>query len=175
MTNVQTLKKPQNKTAAAADLHARPPITPHLVVAGAADAIEFYKKAFGATEMMRIPAENGKLMHAAVQINGAMVMLVDENPQWGALSPKSLKGTPVTMHLYVGDVDAFIAHAVKSGATIKMPAADMFWGDRYGVITDPFGHSWSIATPQREVSAEEIQTAVKNMPTTDCGAAGAKG
>jgi uncharacterized glyoxalase superfamily protein PhnB len=174
MTNAQALKKPQKNTAAAPDLHARPPITPHLVVAGAADAIEFYKKAFGATEMIRVPGPDGKLMHAAVQINGAMVMLVDENPQWGALSPKSLNGTPVTMHLYVADVDAFIAHAVKSGATLKMPAQDMFWGDRYGVITDPFGHSWSIATPQREVSAEELQEAVKNMPSADCGAA-AKG
>jgi uncharacterized glyoxalase superfamily protein PhnB len=169
MTNVQALKKPQSKTAAA-DLHARPPITPHLVVAGAADAIEFYKKAFGATEMIRIPGPNGKLMHAAVQINGAMVMLVDENPQWGALSPKALKGTPVTIHLYVDDTDAFIAHAVKSGASIKMPAEDMFWGDRYGVITDPFGHSWSIATPQREVSAEELQEVVKNMPMDGCAA-----
>jgi PhnB protein len=175
MTNVQALKKPQNKTAAAADLHARPAITPHLVVAGAAEAIEFYKKAFGATEMMRIPAENGKLMHAAVQINGAMVMLVDEMPQWGVVSPKTLKGSPVTIHLYVDDTDAFMAHAVAAGATIKMPAADMFWGDRYGVITDPFGHSWSIATPQREVSADELREAVKNMPQTDCGAAAAKG
>ena len=173
MTNVQTLKKPRNKPTAAAK-HELQPITPHLVCAGAADAIEFYKKAFGATEMMRVPSPDGKLMHAAVQINGAMVMLVDEMPQWGVLSPKTLKGSPVTIHLYVDDVDAFIAHAVEVGATIKMPAADMFWGDRYGVITDPFGHSWSIATPQREVSAEELQEAVKNMPM-DCGAASAKG
>jgi PhnB protein len=172
MTNVQTLKK--NKPGAAAKRAELQPITPHLVCAGAADAIEFYKKAFGATEMMRVPAKDGKLMHAAVQINGAMVMLVDEMPQWGALSPKSLNGRPVTMHLYVDDVDAFIAHAVEAGATLKMPAADMFWGDRYGVITDPFGHSWSIATPQREVSAEELQEAVKNMPM-DCGAAQSKG
>jgi PhnB protein len=174
MTNVQALKKPRSKAKADAGLHARPAITPHLVCAGAADAIEFYKKAFGATEMIRVPSPDGKLMHAAVQINGAMVMLVDEMPQWGALSPKALNGTPVTMHLYVDDVDAFIAHAVESGATLKMPAADMFWGDRYGVITDPFGHNWSIATPQREVSAEELQEAVKNMPM-DCGAASAKG
>lgn len=174
MTNVQALKKPHNKTAAAAGLHARPAITPHLVVAGAADAIEFYKKAFGATEMMRVPSPDGKLMHAAIQINGAMVMLVDEMPQWNVVSPKTLKGSPVTIHLYVDDTDAFIAHAVASGATIKMPAEDMFWGDRYGVITDPFGHSWSIATPQREVSAEELQEVVKSMPMDGC-AANAKG
>ena len=174
MTNVQTLKKPQSKSKAAAGAAERPPVTPHLVCAGAADAIEFYKKAFGATEMMRVPGKDGKLMHAALQINGAMVMLVDEMPQWGVLSPATLKGTPVTIHLYVDDVDAFIGHAVESGATLKMPAADMFWGDRYGVITDPFGHSWSIATPQREVSMEELQEAVKNM-SMDCGAAGAKG
>lgn len=173
MTNVQTLKKPQAKPTAAAKRELQA-ITPHLVCAGAADAIEFYKKAFGATEMMRLPGKDGKLMHAAMQINGAMVMLVDEMPEWGALSPKSLSGTPVTMHLYVEDVDAFIAHAVESGAALKMPAADMFWGDRYGVITDPFGHSWSVATPQREVSAEELQEAVKNM-STDCDAASAKG
>jgi PhnB protein len=172
MTNVQALKK--NKPSAAAKRAELQPITPHLVCAGAADAIEFYKKAFGATEMMRAPAKDGKLMHAAVQTNGAMVMLVDEMPQWGALSPKSLNGTPVTMHLYVKDVDAFMAHAVEAGATVKMPAADMFWGDRYGVLTDPFGHSWSIATPQREVSAEELQEAVKNM-SMDCSAAQSKG
>lgn len=170
MTNVQTLRKPDSKTKPAADLYARPAITPHLVVAGAADAIEFYKQAFGATEMMRIPAPDGKLMHAAIQINGAMVMLVDEMPQWGVMSPKTLNGSPVTMHLYVDDVDAFIAHAVAAGANIKMPAQDMFWGDRYGVITDPFGHSWSIATPQREVSAEELQEVVKNMPMDGCAA-----
>jgi PhnB protein len=142
-------------------------VTPHLVCAGAADAIEFYTKAFGAVETMRLPGRDGRLMRAAIQIGGAAVMLVDELPEWGALSPKSLKGSPVTIHLYVEDVDAFVDHAVKAGATLKMPVADMFWGDRYGVIVDPFGHSWSVATPQREVTAEEIQEAVKNMPS--CG------
>lgn len=135
-------------------------LMPHLVCAGAAKAIDFYKKAFGATEMMRLPGKDGRLVHAAVQINGACVMLVDEMPEWGALSPKSLKGTPVTVHLNVDDVDAVFKRAVKAGATPIMPVADMFWGDRYGVIEDPFGHRWSIATHLRDMTAKEIQKAM---------------
>jgi uncharacterized glyoxalase superfamily protein PhnB len=163
MTTVQALKKPQSNSKTAAGAAERPAITPHLVCAGAADAIEFYKKAFGATEMMRVPGKDGRLMHGAVQINGAMVMLVDEMPEWGTLSPKSLKGTPVTIHLYVDDVDQFVKRAVKAGATVKMPVADMFWGDRYGVIEDPFGHRWSIATHQRAVTEKEMREAMKAM------------
>jgi PhnB protein len=161
---VEALAKTASKPKAAAKKKPQA-ITPHLVCAGAADAIAFYKKAFGATELMQMAGKDGKLMHGAIEINGATVMLVDENPQWGALSPKSLKGTPVTVHLYVDDVDAFFDRAVKAGATAKMPPADMFWGDRYGVIVDPFGHSWSIATPQREVSMEELRAAMDNMPS----------
>src|SRR5262245_56050535 len=138
-----------------------PTLAPHLVCAGAAEAIDFYKKAFGAVEMMRMPGKDGKIMHAAVQIRGAVVMLVDENPQWGVVSPKTLKGTPVTIHLNVDDVDAVFDRAVKAGATVKMPVADMFWGDRYGVIADPFGHSWSIATHIRDVSPQELEAAMK--------------
>ena len=144
-------------------------MTPHLVCAGAADAINFYRKAFGAVETMRLPGKDGRLMHAAIQIGRASIMLVDEMPEWGALSPKSLKGTPVTIHLYVDDVDAFVDRAVKAGATLKMPVADMFWGDRYGVIVDPFGHSWSVATHQRDMTAEEIQEALTSVPP--CGEA----
>jgi PhnB protein len=92
-------------------------------------------------------------------------MLVDESPEWGMLSPKSLKGTPVTIHLYVEDVDAFVKRAVKAGATVKMPVADMFWGDRYGVIEDPFGHHWSVATHQRDLSEKEMREAMRSaMP-----------
>jgi PhnB protein len=138
-------------------------VTPHLVCAGAADAIEFYKKAFDAKEVMRLPGPDGKLMHAHITICGSAVMLVDENPAWGALGPKSLKGTPVTIHLFAEDVDGFVANAVAAGATVKMPVADMFWGDRYGVIEDPFGHSWSVACHIRDVSPEEIQEAIRNM------------
>ena len=131
-------------------------VTPHLVVAGAAQAIEFYKKAFGATEEMRLPAPDGKLMHACIRIGGAAVMLVDEMPQCGALGPKSYKGSPVTIHLFVDNADAVFDRAVKEGATPVMPVQDMFWGDRYGALTDPFGHNWSIATHQRDLSPEEI-------------------
>ncbi len=137
------------------------PLMPHLVCAGAAKAIDFYKKAFGATEMMRLAGKDGKLMHASVEINGACVMLVDEVKEWGALSPKSLKGTPVTLHLNVDDVDAAFKRAVKAGATPIMPVADMFWGDRYGVIEDPFGHKWSIATHLRDMTPAEIKKAMR--------------
>jgi PhnB protein len=138
-------------------------ITPHLICAGASDAIEFYKKAFNAVEEVRMPSPNGKLMHASVRIGGATVMLVDEMPEWGCLGPKALKGSPVTIHLLVEDADATVAQAVKAGATVLMPLADMFWGDRYGKIEDPFGHQWSIATHQRDVSPEEMQQAVLKM------------
>jgi PhnB protein len=138
-------------------------VTPHLICAGAADAIEFYKKAFGAIEAARLPGPNGKLMHAAVRIGDSTVMLVDEMPEWGALSPKSLKGSPVTIHLYVDDADTVVARAVKAGAKVTMPVDDMFWGDRYGKIEDPFGHHWSVATHVRDVSPEEMQQAMKKM------------
>ena len=139
-------------------------VTPHLVCAGAADAIEFYKKAFGATEEARLPGPGGKLMHGMIRINGSAVMLVDEMPEWGALGPKSLKGSPVTIHLYVEDVDTFVERAVKAGAKVTMPVADMFWGDRYGKLEDPFGHHWSVATHQRDVTPEEMAQAMKAMP-----------
>jgi PhnB protein len=164
----QTLAKTTSKPKAAITTKL-PCVTPHLVCAGAADAISFYGKAFGAVETMRLPGKDGKLMHAAIKIGDASIMLVDEMPEWGALSPKSLKGTPVTIHLYVEDVDAFVERAVQAGATLKMPVADMFWGDRYGIIVDPFGHSWSVATRQRDMTAEEIQEALKSMPP--CGEA----
>ena len=136
-------------------------VTPHLVCAGAADAIEFYKKAFGAVEHARLPGPGGKIMHAMIRIGDSAVMLVDENPEWGMLGPKALKGTPVTIHLYVEDADAFVERAVKAGAKIKMPLADMFWGDRYGTIEDPFGHCWSVGTHVRDVSMEEMQQAMR--------------
>jgi len=138
-------------------------VTPHLIVAGAAEAIEFYKKAFGATEEARMPGPDGRLMHAAVRIGDSTVMLVDEMPEWGALGPKSLKGTPVTIHLYVEDVDAVVERAVKAGAKVTMPVADQFWGDRYGKLEDPFGHHWSVATHVRDVSMEEMQDAMRQM------------
>lgn len=134
-------------------------VTPHLVCADAAKAIMFYQQAFNATEMMRIPGPGGKLVHACVRIGDSLVMLVDENPQWGCLGPLALKGSPITIHLQVGDVDAVFDQAVRVGAKITMPVADMFWGDRYGRVEDPFGHHWAIATHIRDVSPEEIRQA----------------
>lgn len=138
-------------------------ITPHLICAGAAEAIEFYKKAFNAVEEVRLPGPQGKLMHALIRIEGSAVMLVDEMPEWGAFGPKSLKGSSVTVHIYVADADAFFARAVAAGAKVLMPLENMFWGDRYGKIEDPFGHHWSIATHVRDVSLEEAQQAMQKM------------
>ena len=138
-------------------------VTPHLVCAGAAEAIEFYQKAFGATELSRVPGENGKLMHASVRIGDSVVMLNEEMPEWGAFGPKSLKGSAVTIHLYVENADAVFEQAVAAGAKITMPLDDMFWGDRYGKVEDPFGHQWSIGTHVRDVTPEEMQKAMEQM------------
>ena len=142
------------------DMHT---VTPHLVCAGAAAAIDFYKKAFNAVEGGRLPGPDGRIMHALIRIEGSAVMLVDEMPEWGAFGPKSLKGSPVTIHLYVPDVDAVVARAVAAGAKITMPVADMFWGDRYGKIEDPFGHHWSVGTHIRDVTPAEMQDAMRKM------------
>lgn len=136
------------------------PLSPHLVCAGADKAIAFYKAAFGAEEMIRMPTPDGRLAHACLVINGGSVMIVDEFPEMGNTSPQTLKGTAVTIHLVVTDVDAAVTRAVAAGATVIMPVADQFWGDRYGVIADPFGHNWSIATPKRIMTAQEMQDAM---------------
>jgi uncharacterized glyoxalase superfamily protein PhnB len=136
-------------------------VTPHLVCAGASDAIEYYKKAFGAVECARMPGPGGKLMHAMIKIGDSFVMLADEFPEFGGTGPKTLKGTPVTMHLQVVDADAMFKRAVDAGATVRMPIADQFWGDRYGVLIDPFGHSWSVATHIKDMTAEEMMEAGK--------------
>jgi uncharacterized glyoxalase superfamily protein PhnB len=138
-------------------------VTPHLICAGAADAIEFYKAAFNATEISRLPGPNGRLMHASIRIGDSMVMLVDEMPEHGALGPKSLKGSSVAIHLYVDDVDAAAAQAVRAGAKSTMPVTDMFWGDRYGQFEDPFGHRWSIATHVRDVAPADMAKAMQAM------------
>jgi uncharacterized glyoxalase superfamily protein PhnB len=135
-------------------------VTPHLVCRDAAAAISFYKQAFGAVERARLPGPDGLLMHAQIDIGGAAVMLVDEFPNQGAHSPQALNGSPVTLHLYVADVDATVAQAVAAGARITMPVADMFWGDRYGRLEDPFGHQWSVATHIRDVGPQEIAAAM---------------
>ena len=136
-------------------------LTPHLVCRDAAAAIDFYGRAFGAIELFRLPGPNGKLIHACVRIGDSQLFLFDEMPEHGALGPQTLQGTPVTIHLQVQDADAAFARAVQAGATVAMPLADMFWGDRYGCVVDPFGHHWSIATHLREVSREEMVAAMK--------------
>jgi PhnB protein len=146
------------KEAAARGLQ---PVTPYLTCSGAADAIEFYKRAFDARELVRLPGPDGKVMHACLDINGGSVMLDDEHPQMNNRSPQSLRGTPVTLHLIVDDVDAVIEKATAAGAKVVVPVADMFWGDRYGQIEDPFGHRWSVATPQRRLSEIELREAAR--------------
>jgi uncharacterized glyoxalase superfamily protein PhnB len=142
-------------------------VTPHLICAGAAEAIEFYNKAFNAEELGRMPGPEGKLLHVLIRIGDSAVMLADECPDWGGFGPKALKGFPVTIHLYVEDVDATAAQAVAAGAQITMPVADMFWGDRYGILKDPFGHQWSVATHVRDVAPEELTAAMgKACPET---------
>jgi PhnB protein len=138
-------------------------VTPHLICAGAADAIEFYRKAFGAVELSRMPGSDGKLMHASIRIGDSVIMLNEENPDWGAFGPKHLKGSPVTIHLYVEDADAVFEQAVHIGAKVTMPLDDMFWGDRYGKLEDPFGHQWSIGTHVRDVSPDEMKKAMEQM------------
>lgn len=136
-------------------------VTPHLVCSNATAAIDFYQRAFNAQERFRLPGPDGRsIMHACIQIGDSPVFLVDENPQWGSLSPTSLKGTPVTIHLQVDNVDELYAQAIAAGGTAKMSPADMFWGDRYGVLIDPFGHQWSIATHKQNLTTEQI---VENM------------
>jgi len=145
-------------------------VTPHLVCAGAAEAIEFYKNAFNAEEMARLEGPEGKIMHALIRIAGDAIMLMDEYPEWGSFGPKALKGSPITIHLYVEAVDRFVDRAVQAGAKVVMPVADMFWGDRYGVIEDPFGHRWSVATHIKDMSQEEIEQAAQQaMQQTHCG------
>jgi PhnB protein len=146
-------------------------LTPHLVCRDATAAIAFYVKAFGAIEVTRLPGPGGKLMHAMIRIGDSPLMLVDEMPEWGALGPQSLKGSPVTVHLYVEDVDAAVARAVAAGARITKPQADLCWGDRYGQLEDPFGHRWSLATHRRDVSPAEMQAAMGKQTCAGASAA----
>lgn len=135
-------------------------LTPHLVIKGASEAIEFYKKAFGAQEVCRMPFPPGpdgqpKVGHAELQIGDSKLFLADEFPEYGSTGPSG--GSPVTIHLYVTDADAAFARAVEAGATVGMPLMDMFWGDRYGKLIDPFGHHWSIAEHLEDLTPEQMQ------------------
>ncbi len=132
-------------------------ITSHLVVDNGVRAIEFYKKAFGATERMRMPDPSGKIGHAELKIGDSTIMLADEYPEMGARSPKSIGGSPVSLYLYVEDVDAVVEQAVAAGAKIKLPIEDKFYGDRVGSLEDPFGHAWHVATHREDVPPEELK------------------
>ena len=131
-------------------------VTPDLVLHDAARAIEFYAQAFGARELMRFKMPDGKIGHAEIKIGHSIVMLCDENPNGGCASPTSLNGTTVMLFLYVDDVDATFQQAVKAGATVVMPVADMFWGDRSGQVRDPFGHRWQLATHKEDLTQAQI-------------------
>jgi len=131
--------------------------TPYLIVKDGAGAIEFYKKAFGATELMRMADSSGKIGHAEIKIGDSVIMLADEVTEMGYRSPQSLGGSPVSILLYVEDVDALFSQAVATGAKVQRPVQDQFYGDRIGGVTDPFGHVWYIATHKEDVSPEEMQ------------------
>ncbi|MEW6741607.1 MAG: VOC family protein [Planctomycetota bacterium] len=135
-------------------------VSPHLICRNAAKAIDFYKKAFNAEELVRMPGPDGKgVMHAELRIGNSIIMLAEEM-EGMCRSPQTLNGTPVTIHLYVQDCDKVFKQAVSAGANATMPPADMFWGDRYGKVTDPFGHEWSIGTHVKDLSPEEMQKAM---------------
>jgi uncharacterized glyoxalase superfamily protein PhnB len=132
-------------------------VTPHLTVRGAAEAIDFYKRAFGARERGRMPGSDGKtIMHAELQIGDSIVFLADEFPDMGCRAPQTLGGTTGSLHIYVRDVDRAFQRAVAAGAEVRMPVADMFWGDRYAKVADPFGHEWGLGTHKEDLSTREI-------------------
>jgi len=140
-------------------------VTPYLIVQGAARAIDFYKAAFDAKERMRVNQADGRIGHAEITVGDSMIMLADEFPEHGIRGPRSLGGSPVTIHLYVEDVDATVARAVAAGAQITRTVQNQFYGDRSGSVTDPFGHVWSVSTHQEDVSTEEIERrAAANPP-----------
>jgi PhnB protein len=132
-------------------------VTPYLIVNAAADAIAFYKRALGAAEVMRMDDPSGKIHHAEISIGGSRIMLADEHPEIQALSPKTIGGSPVSIHLYVDNVDTAVERAVAAGAKLIRPVADQFYGDRVGGIEDPFGYRWFIATHKEDLTMEEIR------------------
>ena len=136
-------------------------VTPYLIVRGGADAIEFYQKAFGAVELFRMPSPDGKIGHAEIKVGDSPIMLADEYPDMGYKGPQSIGGSPVSLMIYVDDVDTVFNQAVDAGATVKEALADKFYGDRMGTVIDPFGHRWHLATHKEDVSAEEMQRRAK--------------
>jgi PhnB protein len=140
-------------------------VTPYLVVDGAAKAIDFYKKVFGATELMRMPAPGDKIGHAEIKIGDSVVMLADAVTEMGHKSPKTLGGSPISLLVYVENVDATVSGAVAAGATVIRPVENQFYGDRMGTVTDPFGHQWYVATHVEDVSPEEMKRRMEAMAT----------
>ncbi len=147
-----------------------PQVTPYLAVAGAAAAIDFYTGVFGATERMRLPGPGDTIGHCELQLGDSLIMLADEAPDFGNISPKTLGGSPVTLSLYVDDVDGVFQKAVDAGATVVRPVEDQFYGDRTGLFEDPFGHRWSVSTHVEDVSPEEMERrAAEMMPGGSAG------
>ena len=132
-------------------------VTPSLIVRDAAKAIDFYKRALGAQELVRMPGPDGKIMHAELKIGNSIIFLGEENPQMGAKSPQTLGGCTGTLSVYVPDADHVFQQAVSAGGKETMPVADQFWGDRYGTFVDPFGYQWGIATHKEDLTAQEMQ------------------
>jgi PhnB protein len=137
-------------------------ITPALVVRDGAAAIDFYRRAFGAEEVSRMDGPDGSIMHAEIRIGDSVVMLGEENEQWGTKSPLSTNGNPGSLHMYVADADAAFQRALDAGASVAFPLEDAFWGDRYGKVRDPFGHEWGIATRQKDLTDEEMKQAAQD-------------
>ena len=144
-------------------------VTPYLIVKGAADAIEFYKDAFGAIELLRFPSPDGKVAHAELQIGNSRVMLADEHPDRGYCSPQSYGGSGTGIMLYLEDVDRVFERAIEAGATSKQTVKDEFYGDRSGTLVDPFGHWWTVATHVEDVSPEEMQRRMSAMSAPAAG------
>jgi PhnB protein len=140
-----------------------PQLMPYLIIDGAAEAIEFYKSALGASERMRMGGPDGRVGHAELQIGDAVLMLADENPEMGIVGPRTVGGTPVTLHLYVEDADATFERAVQAGAKSLRPMEDRFYGDRSGQFEDPYGHRWNVATHVEDVPEGEMQRRVAAM------------
>jgi PhnB protein len=138
-------------------------VTPYLVVKGAAEALDFWVKAFGAVETVRMPGPGGSVMHAEMKIGDSVIMLSDEFPDWGQLGPASRGGTTVSIFLYVPDVDASFKRAVDAGCKECMPPTDQFWGDRFAKVSDPFGHEWAMATHVEDVSPEQMKERMAAM------------
>ncbi|MBI3191689.1 MAG: VOC family protein [Pedosphaera parvula] len=137
--------------------------TPYLIVRGAAQAIDFYQRVFGAVEKMRLPGPGGKVMHAEIQVGDSPIMLADEFPEMNALSPQSIGGSPILLLLYVEDVDGVVSQATAAGAAVERPVQNQFYGDRAGTLIDPFGHRWTIATHIEDVPPEELERRMASM------------